>query len=201
MAPDMVIWVTGLSGSGKTTLAKEIIAQLKNDGLRPILLDGDELREVFFHSQKKENKHDPSTRLDLALQYSSLARLLSQQGFAVVVATISIFHVVHDWNRNNIPNYFEIYLDTPMSELKRRDSKGIYSRYEAGEIKNVAGLDLQIEKPTNPDLTISFGSKNTDDLYKLEILKKIKNDSKNRLIILNKPWIKNICKSLIILSK
>ena len=95
-----------------------------------------------------------------------------------MVATISLFHVVHDWNRNNIPNYFEIYLDTPMSELKRRDSKGIYSRYEAGEIKNVAGLDLQIEKPTNPDLTISFGSKNTDDLYKLEILKKIK----------NRPW-------------
>ncbi len=170
----MVIWVTGLSGSGKTTLAREIIAQLKNDGLRPILLDGDELREVFFNSQKDENKHDSSTRLNLALQYSSLARLLSQQGFVVVVATISLFHVVHDWNRTNIPNYFEIYLDTPISELKRRDSKGIYSRYKAGEIKNVAGLDLQIEKPTRPDLTISFGSKNTDDLDKLEILKEIK---------------------------
>ena len=170
----MVIWITGLSGSGKTTLAKEIISQLKNDGVHPILLDGDEMREVFFNSQKNENKHDAAARLKLALQYSSLARLLSQQGFVVVVATISLFHVVHDWNRTNIPNYFEIYLDTPMSELKRRDSKGIYSKYEAGKIKNVTGLDLKIEKPTRPDLTISFESKKNDNLDKLDILKKIK---------------------------
>jgi cytidine diphosphoramidate kinase len=170
----MVIWITGLSGSGKTTLAKEIIALLKNDGVNSILLDGDEMREVFFNSQKSGNKHDPSTRLNLALQYSSLARLLSKQGFVVVVATISLFHVVHEWNRTNIPNYFEVYLETPMSELKRRDSKGIYSKYEAGEIKNVAGLDLQIEKPIRPDLTISFESKKNDDLDKLDILKTIK---------------------------
>jgi len=175
----MVIWITGLSGSGKTTLAKEIIAQLKNDGLRPILLDGDEMREAFFKPSEQEDKHDRSTRLALALRYSSLARLLSQQGFVVVVATISLFHLVHDWNRTNISDYFEVYLDTPISELKLRDSKQIYSKYESGKICNVIGLDLPFEKPIQPNFLIEFDSTKSTKSISLEILQKLKLNFKN----------------------
>ena len=48
----MVIWITGLSGAGKTTLAKEIIKQLANENKEPILLDGDQLREIFVDSTR-----------------------------------------------------------------------------------------------------------------------------------------------------
>ncbi len=154
-----VIWITGLSGSGKSTLAKEIAARLKTKGEPVIYLDGDELREIFFSDNQKNNSHDYKSRLNISKQYSMLCRMLALQNFTVVIATISLFHEVHEWNRKNLPGYFEIYLKTPLDELKKRDPKGIYRKYEAGEIKNVAGLDLFIEEPKKPDWLVEFDPK------------------------------------------
>ena len=39
-------------------------------------------------------------------------------------------------------------------KLVARDSKGLYARYQRGEIKEVAGLDLDFPQPENPDLYI-----------------------------------------------
>ena len=153
----MVIWITGLSGAGKTTLAKEIVNQLASENKEPILLDGDQLREIFVDSTNQAiSAHDRSSRLTLALKYSGLARLLSEQGFWVIVATISLFQEVHDWNRKNLKNYYEVFLDTPIEELKKRDSKKIYSRFFGNEISNVAGLDIEVDQPKSPDLLVPF---------------------------------------------
>ena len=35
------------------------------------------------------------------------------QGVDVVIATISLFHEVHTWNRAHLPGYLEILLDVP----------------------------------------------------------------------------------------
>ena len=153
----MVIWITGLSGAGKTTLAKEIVSQLATENKEPILLDGDQLREIFVDSSNQAfSAHDSSSRLTLALKYSGLARLLSEQGFWVIVATISLFKEVHDWNRKNFKNYYEVFLDTPIEELRNRDSKKIYSRFFENKISNVAGLDLEVDQPKSPDLLVPF---------------------------------------------
>ena len=44
-----------------------------------------------------------------------------------------------------IRNYFEVFIDVPISVLKKR-SKGIYKKFSKGLIKNVAGLDLKFDK-------------------------------------------------------
>ena len=43
----MVIWLTGISGSGKTTLAKGLLKSLYNRKKKFIVVDGDEIRELF----------------------------------------------------------------------------------------------------------------------------------------------------------
>ena len=48
------------------------------------------------------------------MRNARLCRLLAGQGFDVVCATISLFHEVQRWNRENIPNYREIYLRVPI---------------------------------------------------------------------------------------
>ena len=120
------------------------------------MLDGDELREVFGAVAANAQNHDREGRLVLAMQYASLCRVIAEQGLTVVIATISLFREVHTWNRANLPGYFEVYLKVPVEELRRRDPKGIYRRYDSGEISNVAGLDLAIDEPESADWVAEY---------------------------------------------
>lgn len=151
-----VIWITGLSGSGKTTLAKEFVALLRRSKQAVIMLDGDELREVFAAAATNAQNHGRAGRLGLAMQYAHLCRVIAAQGFTVVISTISLFREVHTWNRTNLPGYFEVFLKVPLEELRRRDPKGIYRRFDAGELTNVAGLDLTIDEPEAADWIVDF---------------------------------------------
>jgi adenylylsulfate kinase-like enzyme len=151
-----VIWITGLSGAGKSTLAHEVVARMRNDGKPVLMLDGDELREVFGAVAANAQNHGREGRLALAMQYAHLCRVIAAQGVAVVIATISLFREVHTWNRIHLPGYFEVYLKVPLDELRRRDPKGIYRRFDAGELTHVAGLDLLIDEPEAADWTVEF---------------------------------------------
>jgi adenylylsulfate kinase-like enzyme len=151
-----VWWITGLSGAGKSTLALELVGRLREAGESVVMLDGDELREVFGAVTANTQNHGREGRLALAMQYAHLCRALAAQHLTVVIATISLFREVHKWNRDNLYNYFEIYLKVPLEELRRRDPKGIYRRFDAGDLTNVAGLDLIIDEPEAADFVVEF---------------------------------------------
>ena len=59
---------------------------------------------------------------------------------------------VFDWNRKNLPNYFEILIDLPLRILETRDPKNIYADFKNGLRKNVVGKDIKAEWPSQPDL-------------------------------------------------
>lgn len=153
-----VFWITGLSGAGKSTLASAVLNRLRGGKHAVVLLDGDELREVFGAVAANKKNHGREARLALAFQYAHLCSILAKQGLIVVIATISLFKEVHAWNRANLPGYFEVYLKVPMEELRRRDPKGIYRRFDAGELTDVAGLDLPIDEPEAADWVAEFTS-------------------------------------------
>ena len=161
-----VIWITGLSGAGKTTLAEGLVSRLKNLKLNPILLDGDALRQVC--SDETPSRYDRKQRRVAGLRYSKICHILASQGFTVVIATISMFKEIHNWNRENLPGYLEVYLKVPMSELRERDKNKIYSRFENGQIEDVAGLDIAVDEPANSDLVFEFDkTKSPSDLADL----------------------------------
>jgi adenylylsulfate kinase-like enzyme len=147
-----VIWITGLSAAGKTTLGHLVANALRQRGLPTVLMDGDDLREALGAT----TNHSSSARLELAHKYSRLARLVALQGVNVIVSTVALIREIHIWNRQNLPGYFEVYLKVPMEELRRRDPKGIYRRYDQGIIHDVAGLDMKIDEPQSPDLVIEY---------------------------------------------
>ena len=88
------------------------------------------------------------------MQYSRLCQLVTSQGVDVIIAVIGLFKEIHTWNRNNIPGYVEVFIDTPLNELERRDPKGLYKSYRIGEIENIAGLDLSVDFPENPEILL-----------------------------------------------
>ena len=151
-----VIWITGLSGAGKTTVAAALDQCLRERGLIPILLDGDILRNLFKSTDEIGKTYNREARIKLALKYAHLCKTLSSQGFIVIIATISMYSEAYAWNRTNLPNYFEIYLKVPLKELRRRDPKKIYQRYDAGDLSDVAGLDLAVDEPLEPHVILDF---------------------------------------------
>lgn len=147
----MVVWLIGLSGSGKTTLAIEVVSQLRKSLSNVVFIDGDVVREIFGN----DLDYSMAGRRRNGDRISQMCKLLDDQGIHVVCAILSLFEENRSWNRKNFKNYYEVYIDTPIEILKARDSKKLYSRYEKGEINNVAGLDIEFSIPTNPNLIIN----------------------------------------------
>tara|TARA_A100000164_G_C21523483_1_gene592632 strand:+ start:143 stop:664 length:522 start_codon:yes stop_codon:yes gene_type:complete len=144
-------WVTGLSGAGKTTTINLLADHLKSRGIPVLKLDGDELRAIFgFKSFSNEDRYANG------LKYSSLCNLVVSQNINVVIGVMGLFHKLHDWNRKNIKNYIEIFLDTPVEELIKRDKKGLYKKALNGEMENVAGINMKAELPINPDIKVTW---------------------------------------------
>jgi adenylylsulfate kinase len=165
-----VIWITGLSGAGKSTLSHIVVDQLREQSIPVVLFDGDALREVFGAVTANVQNHGREGRLALAMQYAHLCRMIASQGITVVIATISMFKEVHAWNRANLPNYFEVYLKVPLEELRRRDPKGIYRRFDAGELSDVAGLDLIVDEPEDAHFVATFSPDKTPVMVADELL-------------------------------
>lgn len=158
-----VIWITGLSGAGKSTLADALTMRLRATGQAVVQLDGDELREVFGAAAANARNHGREGRLALAMQYAHLCRVVAAQGLTVVIATISLFREVHAWNRAHLPGYVEVYLKVPLEELRRRDPKGLYRRFDAGELRDVAGLDVTVDEPDDPDWLMEYAPGQTPE--------------------------------------
>jgi adenylylsulfate kinase-like enzyme len=149
-----VTWIIGLSGAGKTTIARELVAQRRADGFCVAMLDGDALRDVWGDNLG----HTLEDRRTNAWRTCRLCKYLDSQGLDVVCAILSLFEATRAWNREQLSRYIEVFLDVPMEELKARDPRGLYRATADGRARNVAGVDLEFERPRNSDLVLANGA-------------------------------------------
>lgn len=140
-----VYFFTGLSGAGKTTIGGLFHRRLKATKPNVVLLDGDEIRIAFG----EDVGYTQPERLRWAGRIFRVCKLLSDQGIDVVVCSIAMYESVRRWNRENIPNYKEIYIKVSKDTLLQRNQKGLYT---AG--KNVVGIDLPFDEPQSPDIVV-----------------------------------------------
>ena len=146
----MVVWLIGLSGAGKSTIGSLLYQQVAAVHSNTVYLDGDVLRDVWGDTLG----HDIEGRRLNAHRLSHLSSMLHAQGIHVVAAVLSIFPEWQTWNRSNISDYFEIFLDVPMDVVYARDTKGLYRRAKLGEIDNVVGVDIPFTRPPASDLNL-----------------------------------------------
>lgn len=149
----MVIWLTGLSGAGKTTIAEAMVDVLKPHMPQLVLVDGDVIRELFGASLGYE---EPARREQIG-RLQRLSGWLARQGQTVVVAALYAHPDLLAWNRENLPGYFEVYVNAPMDLLRERDSKGLYAGADSGQIPNVVGVDIPWHAPQQSDMVIDAG--------------------------------------------
>lgn len=151
-------WITGLSGAGKTTISTLLYNYLRKKQDNIFLIDGDKIREVYQNTDYTEAGREKISYMNMRL-----CKMLTDQGIDVIIAIIGMRDAYREWNRKNIERYCEIYLEVPMEELIRRDSKQIYSRALKKELKNVYGIDIPYEEPKTPDIHIVNDSSNSPE--------------------------------------
>ena len=61
----------------------------------------------------------------------------------------------------------------PRAELLRRDPKGIYQKFKAGQVSNVAGFDLDVDEPESADIVFDFNAGDSWDGLQNQMVNKI----------------------------
>lgn len=176
MNKGMLYWITGLSGAGKTAVGNRLYYRMKPKKQNTIILDGSILKEIAG----KDLGYSREERLERAYRYSALCRLLTDQGINVIICTIAMFDEIREWNRDNIENYVEVFLDVEMEVLKSRCSKGLYSKSKG----NIAGIDVEVEYPKDPDIVIkNNGDQSLDDIVSTIL---------NYIVVPKKKWNRDV---------
>jgi adenylylsulfate kinase len=166
----MVIWIIGLSGAGKTTIGELLYSRMKAIRPNTVFIDGDKIREVMGG----DLGHSLEDRKNNADRICRFCHFLEEQNIDVICSILSLFSDSRSWNRQNFRQYLEIFIDVPIEILAQRDPKGIYKKAAKGEISNVAGLDLNFDEPSSPDLIIqNYGPNSSANSATTEIFKLI----------------------------
>jgi adenylylsulfate kinase len=147
----LILWFTGLSGSGKSTLASYLTPILMERGAKVEVLDGDEVR-TNLSKGLGFSKEDRDTNIR---RIGYVANLLARNGVCSITAAISPYANVRDEIRGWAENFVEVYVECPLEVLEERDTKGLYRKARAGEIKNFTGISDPYEAPLNAEVVVS----------------------------------------------
>ena len=88
-----------------------------------------------------------------------MAKLFADAGVICVTAFISPYRADRDVIRQSLPpgQFVEVYLNAPLEVCEQRDSKGLYAKARAGEIRDFTGVSAPYEPPANPELELPTG--------------------------------------------
>jgi len=147
-----VLWFTGLSGAGKSTIANLVEKKLVRMNRHTFLLDGDNVR----HGLNKDLGFTDADRVENIRRVGEVARLMTDGGLIVITAFISPFRAERQLVRDmmKVGEFFEIFIDTPLTEAERRDVKGLYKKARTGQLANFTGVNSPYEPPQAPDIHI-----------------------------------------------
>jgi len=157
-----VLWFTGLSGSGKSTIASIVEKKLHAEGKQTYTLDGDNIR----HGLNRDLGFTDADRVENIRRVGEVARLFADAGLITLVSFISPFRSERRMARELLDEgeFFEVFVDTPIEECKKRDPKGLYKKAEAGEIKNFTGIDSPYEAPENAEIHLRNVNRDPEDV-------------------------------------
>jgi adenylylsulfate kinase len=156
-----ILWYTGLSGAGKSTLANKVEEKLFERGYHTYVLDGDNVRMGlnkglgFTAEDRKENIR----------RIGEVAKLFVDAGVLVSTAFVSPYIEDREMVRSIMKEgeFIEIYVAASLEVCEGRDTKGLYKKARAGEIKNFTGISDPYEAPLNAELIVDTGGQTLDE--------------------------------------
>lgn len=151
--PGFAVWFTGLPASGKSTVARSLNDLLQENNLPAQLLDSDELRGKLT----PEPTYSAKERDWFYEMVIFLAGLLTDNGVNVLVAATASRRAYREKARSRLERFAEVYVECPLDICRARDSKGLYTKAEKGEISTLPGIGTPYECPESPDVRVNTG--------------------------------------------
>lgn len=179
--PGCTLWLTGYSGAGKTSIATYIKNHLDKFNVPNYMLDGDVIRRGLNCDLGFSN----NDRTENIRRIAEVSRLMADAGVVCIVAFISPFkkdrlfarelHSVADLR------FYEIFVNTPIEECIKRDTKGLYARALNKKISGLTGIDSPYEVPEQPEIVLNTMEQNLENcgetvLERLRISDVLKDD-------------------------
>ena len=151
----VVLWFTGLSGAGKSTLAHALEEALFQRGCHTLVLDGDNVR----HGLCADLGFSLEDRSENIRRIGQVAQLVVEARVIVTTAFISPLRSDRNLARDLFPHgdFVEVYCEAALDVCEQRDTKGLYQRARAGEVKEFTGISSPYEPPGNPELVVKTG--------------------------------------------
>jgi adenylylsulfate kinase len=155
-----VLWFTGLSGSGKSTIAHAVESLLFEKGCRTYVLDGDNIR----HGLNKNLGFSPEDRTENIRRIGEVAHLFAEAGVIALTAFISPYRADRDSARKiSGEDFIEVYVKCDLDVCESRDTKGLYKKARAGEVKEFTGISAPYEEPLQPELIVDTANETVDE--------------------------------------
>ena len=161
----ILFWITGLAGSGKTSLAIKIHKKINKLYGPTIYFSGDHIRKIFNLKGYGLNE-----RTKIGYMYSNFFKFITDQNINVIFAGIVLIKEIRKWNRKNIANYVEIYIDAKIKNIIFNKKKSLYKKNHI----NIVGINIKPDIPKKADIVVTNDfSQSINQLSKI-LLKKIK---------------------------
>ncbi len=143
------IWITGLHGSGKNELAFSLEKKLFERGATVVLLDGSSVRFGI----NSELDYSPADRAENLRRVAHISKLLNDQGIITICSFISRNQSLRTQISEIIgkERFHLFYMDASLDYCKNNKPE-LYNLIKEGKTKNLPGVDLEYEKPTNAKL-------------------------------------------------
>jgi adenylylsulfate kinase len=160
----VLIQLFGLSGAGKTTLAQAVKNELLSKNLKVEIIDGDEYRKIIC----RDLSFTKNDRIENIKRLGFIGNILARNGIVAILSAISPYEVAREELKSQYRNVYSVWLECPIEELIKRDTKGLYQRAllpngDPDKITNLTGINDVFEVPENPDMVINTKENNIDE--------------------------------------
>jgi adenylylsulfate kinase len=159
----MIIQLCGLSGAGKTTIATNVQRKAAIDGIPVEILDGDHYRNMLCRDLgfSKEDRCENIRRLGF------VASRLAAYGVVCIISAINPYEAVRNELAAVSRHVITVYVDCPLKELIKRDTKGLYKRAllpdgHPDKLYNLSGVNDPFEAPLAPELHLRTNIKTVE---------------------------------------
>ena len=154
------ILLTGLTGAGKSSIATALERRLFDRGNSTVRLDGENVRLGI----SKDLGFTAVDRSENLRRVAEIAHLINSQGLIAIAALLAPQADARARAKQLVgaDKWVEVFLDTPLSVCRSRDTTGLYEAADRGDIEEFPGVSATYEEPEDADLRLDTSDMTVD---------------------------------------